>query len=270
MHRATSSRELRPITDLQLSGGPGGIGMAPNTQPQRWPTSLFSPNVDPMLSMPPGFGPRRFSIPGSPQQLMPGFSPIAAGFNPGLNTGRVPLPYTSPPMSLVTSPPQYHQNFGPPVSPYRDSIARPPTGEPSPRDTRQTNYPGSPVRLPPILPATGPPGPPPGHRLSDPSPTLWTLRGREELLPETRPRLPSQGQIEPLSRVQLHPPISTVRHNGPPPIQSAPAPPATTAQSHSVQTSSTRPREDEANAEAEREARPAKRRKMALHDMVND
>ena len=244
--------------------------MASTTQPPRWPTSLFPPSVDPTLSMPAGFGPRRFSVSGSPQQALPGFNPIAAGLNPALNTGRMPVPYTSPPSTLATSPSQYQQNFGQSASQYMDSRARPPVGEPSPKDTRQKNYPESPVRLPPILPATGPPGPPPGHRLSDPYPTLWTLRGREEPPPERRPRLPSQGQIEPLSRVQIHPPISTVGHNGPPPLQSVPAPPATTTQSHTVQTPSTRPREDEASAETEGEARPAKRRKMALDDMVND
>lgn len=247
--------------------------VTPAGYPQRWTTSLFTPGVDPPLSMPGSFDPGRYPASGPPQQVGTGFVPLAAGFNPTLSTDRMPAPYSSPPLLLATSPPQHQPGFAPPISPYMDSrtINRPPIAEPStPRDARRTNYPESPVRLPPIFPAASTPRGPLGHRLSDPYPTLWTLRDGEEPPEDRRPRPPSQGQIEPLSHhVQFHPPVSMAALSEPLPPQSAPV--AAPTERRPADTPATRPREEQAGTEAEAsKPRPAKRRKMALDDMVND
>lgn len=246
--------------------------MVTSTGQQRWTTSLLPQSMDPALPVPGGFGPGRYSVSGQPAaaaQVVSGLAPLAPGFNPALNTGRVPLPpYASPPLPLPTSPPQYRQGFPPPISPY---MSRPPIGEPStPSTTRQTTYLESPVRLPPIFPAANPPRGPPGHRLSDPFPTLWTLRGREEPPQENRPRPPSQGQIEPLFRQGPFPqPISSAAHSGSPFIETALV--AASPERERTQLPPSHPREEQHSAERENgEQRPAKRRKMALDDMVND
>lgn len=265
LHRATSSRELRPTTDLQFPGG----GMAiPTGQPQRW-TAVHPRAMGP--SMPGTFSPRRFSVSGSPQQMAPGLVPMTAGFKPGLNPGRAPPPLQgSPTLPLVTSNSQYYQTFGPPITPYPGSprTADRPMGPSIPRGSQEATSSGSPVRLPPIFSPTYTTGPL-GHRLSDPYPTPWSLRSQDPGQRQQRP--PSQGVAELVSpRTQFHPPVPQ-SHVGytEPPSQPASMP---SAERHPVQLPPTCPRDEHPNGEGEGdgEQRPKKRRKMALDDMVND
>jgi hypothetical protein len=297
MHRATSSRELRPMTDLQ------GLDASPARTPHRWSASVF-PLTRPMDPSPiPGVSRRPFSSSGSthavPTHPPPAYLPMAGGFNPALTgntmTGmeRRFSPYGVPALPPPTSPPQ-HQPPGVPTGflPYTESPSsstiRPPPSDPrvpqtvSPRDPYAIE---SPVRLPPIHQATGPPPPPPPpthhvHRLSDPYPTSWVMPGRDESLYEPRP-MPLHRSAGPTFNYSLphqqghthaHPhhrsgsltgsidPIP--RHLGPVEL---PSPIQMTAG-----VSPSMPRAEAPQSESESsENRPVKRRKMALDDMVN-
>ncbi|KAJ6099478.1 hypothetical protein N7467_001013 [Penicillium canescens] len=295
MHRATSSRELRPMTDLQ------GLDASPARTPHRWSASVF-PLTRPMDPSPiPGVSRRPFSSSGqthsAPTHPPPAYFPMAGGFNPALKvstmTGmerRFPT-YGVPALPPPTSPPQHQPPpVGVPYLPYTESpssATRPPISDPrapqtvSPRDSYSIE---SPVRLPPIHQATAEPGPPPPphhvHRLSDPYPTSWAIPGRDESLYEPRP-IPLHRSAGPtfnysLPHQQTHThayphqrstsnassmdPIP--RHLGPvelpSPIQMA------------AGVSPSMPRAEAAPSEPEgAENRPVKRRKMALDDMVN-
>lgn len=237
--------------------------MSSTGQPQRWGASILPRTLDPSLSMP-GLGQRRFSGPGSLQKMTPGFIPIAAGLNPGLDPGRMPLPPGSPTLPAVTSPRQYQPQYGPPIPSYINSphaVNRPPIGH-SPAEIRGLTSPESPVRLPPIFtpnPMLGPTG----HRLSDPYPTPWSLR------PQERPRPLSQGQVEQLPpRTQFRPSAPSAAYTEPPTSQPGPV---SSTHKRPVPLPPTCHPDRPASTEAESgEARPTKRRKMALDDMVND
>ncbi|KAL4891542.1 hypothetical protein BDV59DRAFT_194246 [Aspergillus ambiguus] len=285
MHRATSSRELRPMTDLQMPGGTAGaLGLrAAPTQPHRWPPA-YSAVVDPALSMPRSMGHRRFSSSGSIQSLTaaspPTFIPMTTAFNPTLGAGRMPpgmgRPISSYPGQALqpsTSPPQYQQSFGIPVSSYQESTRMPnrlSIGEAPTRDARES-FMESPVRLPPIYPPpmTTPGSSPHGHRLSDPYPTLWSPRTREQFLQQDqRHQAPSQGLMPPIS------PSSHMRQSmgefsyGEP--ASRPLPPVSEATPRHLSMSSLHGRDEPSSEVDTGDSRPAKRQKMALDDMVND
>ncbi|KAI9930570.1 hypothetical protein AWENTII_007469 [Aspergillus wentii] len=289
MHRATSSREIRPMTDLQVSGGPAGaIGLRASAgHPQRWSTSVFPHTVDPSLSMQGHLGHRRFSSSGSHYATAqaPGFIPMTGGFSPVMGAGRMPpgmgrplSSYANQVMPPTTSPPQYHQAFGGPISPYMESsrpINRPPMGDPPmPRDPHEA-YIESPVRLPPIFPAMTNVGPTPqsqGHRLSDPYPAPWSYRAQDEFTQERRPP-PPQGLMEPLSpHTQFQ--HATSESVYPEPVSGHPGPIPPVAERHHVHLSPTHLRDEQPGGEGEAgegsDGRPTKRRKMALDDMVND
>lgn len=304
LHRTTGSREIRPVTDLQIPGAhPGALGLRTGA-PHRWSTSVFPPQaVDPSLTMPGNLGHRRFSSSGSIQSLPaappPPFVPMAGGLSPVFGSNRMPPVMGRPPSSYASQPlqpqstssPPYQQFYG--ESPYMN---RAPMGEsPISRDPQESSYLESPVRLPPIFPpmptTTTETTSPTGHRLSDPYPyttgATWSPRTREEqILPRERrppvvtPAHTQPGLMEPVSpQTQIyqphhhHPPASefsyTHTHT-----QRLPRPPEsiTPAHRHSTHLPSTHAR-DEAPFDAEAEGgdgRPTKRRKMALDDMVND
>ncbi|KAJ5423198.1 hypothetical protein N7491_008414 [Penicillium cf. griseofulvum] len=268
MHRATSSRELRPMTDLQ------GLADASSVRtPHRWSASVFplTRPMDPSSTVPGGIIRRPFSSSGPPSHSVPthshvpsSYMPMAGGFNPALTVNtmssgmerRFPT-YGIPALPPPTSPPQ-HQ---PPVSL-------------SPRDPYNIE---SPVRLPPIHQATaGPPPPHHVHRLSDPYPMNWTLPGREEGLhdpraiplhrsagpaftapafnysfPHQRSSSITSATMDPVPRhvgpVELPSPIQITSNSSP--SMTRTEPPSTEAEGH--------------------DNRPVKRRKMALDDMVN-
>jgi hypothetical protein len=284
-HRSTGSREIRPVTDLQMPGTQHGtVGFrAPPGHPHRWSTSVFPQVVDPSISMQANLGHRRFSSSGSIPQMtaatQSGFMPLTSGFSPALNLGRAPMgagralsSYTHQGLPPTTSPPQYQQPFGVPMPPYTVSprmVSRLPPG-----DAREA-YPESPVRLPPIFPPamTHSRPAPQAHRLSDPYPAVWSPRLREELM---QPQAQQQtGGSSPHSFMEPISPAAQTRYAalehghgelGPQHSNSI----VQGAQTLSVQSSPARPRDEQpAGGPETGESRPAKRRKMALDDMVN-
>lgn len=305
LHRATSSRELRPMTDLQVGEtGPAAAAMrVPRGQPHRWSASVF-PLTRPMDPSPgaPGTASRRpFSSSGPPSYAPtahppPAFVPITSGFNPVLKPGVVPPgmerrypPYPGPALPPPTSPQQHHLPAGVHYLPYAEtpgsSMHHPipdPRLPPGPREP----YLESPLRLPPIHQATaspGPPGPPPGpppghshpvgphhaHRLSDPYPTSWTASAREESMREPRSPAPFPG---PMGSMFSHTHQRSLSNAGPlDPIPRHLGPidlpsPVPLGQSPISVTQAP----PSASTETENsEPRPVKRRKMALDDMVN-
>lgn len=286
MHRATSSRELRPMTDLQGISDPASAApmqMGRGGQPHRWSASVFplTRPMDPSPTLQNTVARRPFSASGPPTYATPpypppAFVPITSGFHPVPKTGtlspgmerRYP-PYAGPGLPLPTSPQQHHLPAGVHYLPYAEhpssSIHQPMTDPRLPPGPREP-YLESPVRLPPIHQATASPGPPlHAHRLSDPYPTTWTS-SRE-------PRSPGLFQ-RPTSSIFTHSashqrsssqtgsldPIP--RHLGPVELPS----PVTLGQSPSIDRRATENPSTEAETQ---EPRPIKRRKMALDDMVN-
>ncbi|KAE8144414.1 hypothetical protein BDV25DRAFT_171576 [Aspergillus avenaceus] len=287
MHRATSSRELRPMTDLQMPGGPpGAFGLRVSAgQPPRWPGAMYPQAMDPSLSMQRNLGHRRFSSSSSVQSLtsvspgsfvpMGGYSPVMGTTHVPMGVGRPLSSYGNPVGHPASSPPQYHQPYGVPYSPYPPNtrvVNRMPVSEqPLPQNPRE-NYMETSVRLPPIYPPTmgNPTHGSHGQRLSDPYPSAWSSpRTREELAQQEPRHLPTHGTMEPIS------PNSQMRQAAPElsygallrqPITVGPS-----IQDQPPHEPSTRARDEHSTAEIDNdESRPAKRRKMALDDMVND
>lgn len=301
MHRATSSRELRPVTDLQ--GIPDSSSTAPlqipRGQPHRWSASVFplTRPMDPSPTMPNTVGRRPFSASGPPTYATqpyspPAFVPITGGFNPVLKAAAMPPgmerrfpPYAAPALPPPTSPQQHHLPAGVPYLAYTEppsssihphpahphSHSHQPTIDPRLPPGPRELYLESPVRLPPIHQATASSGPPHhAHRLSDPYPATWTSSREAD---PREPRSPSLYQ-RPISSVFTHSashqrsssqtgPLDPVpRHLGPIELPS----PVALGQSPSIE----RRAPDVPSTESEsQEQRPIKRRKMALDDMVN-
>ncbi|PWY89827.1 hypothetical protein BO70DRAFT_129626 [Aspergillus heteromorphus CBS 117.55] len=291
LHRATSSREIRPMTDLQIPGGqPGAMAMRASAgHPQRWTASMYPQAIDPAITMQRNMGHRRFSSSGSVQSLTaaspPSYvpMPMPGGYNPALAASRMPMgvgrplsSYAPQGMNPSTTPPQYQQSYVP-ISPYPESTrmqTRMPMGEsPMSRDPRE-GYLESPVRLPPIYPPTmgTPASAPQGHRLSDPYSAPWSPRTREELLQqEHRPPMPAHGMIEPISpNSQMRQGMSDYGYGEPIHRQLGHMGSAATDR-HSLQLSPVHTHDEPSGADADPgDSRPTKRRKMALDDMVND
>ncbi|KAL4946801.1 hypothetical protein BDV06DRAFT_208444 [Aspergillus oleicola] len=273
MHRATSSRELRPMPDLQqLHGAQRGMigGRLPPGQPQPWSTVVYQPSIDPSLTTPRTMGHRRFSSSGSAQSMTalspPGYVAVPPGYSPAIAAGRMPpgvgrpiSSYPNPGMHPTPSPPQYSQPYGVPMSPYTESsrvAGRIPMSEGSvQRDPREA-YIESPVRLPPIYPSpVTNPEPPRPTKLY---PATWSPSQHQMQHPR-----PHQGIMEPIS------PSNQVR---PPPVEVGQlglllsSPEESSRQLPSARTYDEREHEaDEGDS-----LRPAKRRKMALDDIVNN
>jgi hypothetical protein len=291
MHRATSSRELRPMTDLQ---GLGDVSSAGVRTPHRWSASVFplSRPMDPSPTMPGAVSRRPFSSSGPPSYsvsthpyVSSAYMPMTGNFNPALKVNTIPSgmerrfpPYGVPALPPPTSPPQHQPPpVGTPYLPYAETPgnpSRPPMTDPrvplSPLDPYTIE---SPVRLPPIHQATAGPPPPPHHvhRLSDPYPTSWTLPGRDEPFydPRTAPLHRSAGpafnyslphqRSSSITSVTMDP---IPRHLGPVELPSPIQIPSGSSPSIT--------RGDPPSAESEdHDNRPVKRRKMALDDMVN-
>ncbi|KAJ5334448.1 hypothetical protein N7452_006851 [Penicillium brevicompactum] len=274
MHRATSSRELRPMTDLQGLDASSGV-----RTPHRWSASVFplTRPMNPSPTMPvssrrpfSSSGPASHPLPNHPHGP-PAYMPMGGVFSPALKVNTIPgngerrFPtYTGvPALPPPTSPPQ-HQ-----------------TPSTATRYVHPSAIPGYHCRLemritssPPFAfllstrprPALLPP-PHHVHRLSDPYPAPWNLPNREEIH-DSRPAFhrsagPAFNYTFPHQRSSS---ITSAtmdpvpRHLGPvelpSPIQ------VTTGSSPSL------PRTEAPN-ETEAHDRPIKRRKMALDDMVN-
>ncbi|CAG8209663.1 unnamed protein product [Penicillium nalgiovense] len=286
MHRATSSRELRPMTDLQ---GLGDVSSGVRT-PHRWSASVFplTRPMDPSPTVPGGMIRRPFSSSGPPSHTVPTHPHVPspympmAGFNPALRVNTMPggmerrFPtYGVPALPPPTSPPQHQPPVGIPFLPYTETPGNPirSTNDPrvslSPRDPYNIE---SPVRLPPIHQATARPPPPHHvHRLSDPYPMNWTFPGREEPLHDPR-ALPLHRSAGPAFNYSLpHQRSSSItsatmdptpRHLGPVELPS----PIQVPTANSPSMARTEPPSTEADGQ---DNRPIKRRRMALDDMVN-
>lgn len=289
MHRTTSSRELRPMTDLQSSIEPGVMAPMPVSrggQPYRWSASVFpltrpmdlSPTMSSTMDRRPfsASGPPTYATPPYPP---PAFIPISSGFTPMFKTGLMPpgldrrfQPYATPALPPPLSPQPHHLPAGIPSLPYPESppssLHHPlsdPRLPPGPREP----YLESPLRLPPIHQATASPGTSHhAHRLSDPYPATWTSRewySREPRSPGPffRPigSIFTHSPPPPRSSSQAGPLDPVPRHPGPVELPS----PVTLGQSSSTEERAT----TKTSAETEPEERPVKRRKMALDDMVN-
>jgi hypothetical protein len=256
-------------------------------QPHRWPGAVYTQAIDPSLPMQRNLGHRRFSSSSSVQSMTtvsPGsFVPIGGGYSPvmgashlSMGVGRSLSSYGNPAVHPISSPPQYHQPYSVPYSPYTPGarvVNRVPVSEqPVPRDPREGYVESSSVRLPPIYPPQmGNPGPAPqAHRLSDPYPANWSPRTREELTQQEPRHLHPHVTIEPISsNNQMRQMASDFTYGGS--VHRQLGLNAPTIQEQVSQGSAMRARDEQAGVEAETDdSRPAKRRKMALDDMVND
>ncbi|KAL2831667.1 hypothetical protein BJY01DRAFT_226390 [Aspergillus pseudoustus] len=279
MHRATSSRELRPMTDLHMhssQAGPMGVRLAPG-QPLRWPVA-YPHGIDPALTTQRTMGHRRFSSSGSAQSLTavspPGYVPMPAAYNPAMAPGRMPpgmgRPISSYPSQMhpIPSPPQYHQPYGVPISPYPEgtrAVGRMPMGESSvPRESRE-GMAESPVRLPPIYPSPVSNSQPP--RPSDPYSTWSPSQQQPPPPPQMQdPRQQQHGFMEPMS------PSNQIRQVAPEMSYLSQLGASSPSEGQPQQLPTTRIHDERRGSETDDgdSSRPTKRRKMALDDMVND
>ncbi|KAL1999437.1 hypothetical protein VTN02DRAFT_4518 [Thermoascus thermophilus] len=305
-HRRTSSREIRPVTDLQFSragdpgrAGSGGLGPAV-VQPPRWPPSMFSPpqTLVTSPSMPGGLGPRPFSSSGVLQHALATqapspyiqssagglpTAPVSGGGHHPVEISRQGPPYLGRSLPPTVSPQLYPQPYQTAPSSYIDRPRTPPAvTEPPVSRELQPPYFESGLRLPPILPPTKPVAEsvpiPSAHRRSDPFPTPWSFRERQGPLVE--PRQPAAPR-EPRDPAP-HQPVASSYQRFPPELvhldvspRQQPGPSAPAAPMHSsspeltpVRAQAGQPRRPA--AEGDGSPRPAKRRRMALDDMVND
>ncbi|KAL5338306.1 hypothetical protein BJX70DRAFT_206007 [Aspergillus crustosus] len=276
MHRTTSSRELRPMTDLQIhstQAGAMGVRLATG-QPQRWSTIVYPHSIDPSLATQRAIGHRRFSSSGSAQSLTTvsptGYVPVPAGYNPALAAGRMPAgvgrpisAYPNPGLHPTPSPPQYHQTYGGPIAPYPEDprmVSRVHIGEGHiPRDQHE-GYAESSVRLPPIYSS---PVVNPQARPSDPYAAMWSPLQQQQ--PHDSRQL-HVGYAEPIS------PSDQLRQAGSEVGYMAQLDAVSPTEGSSRQLLATRSYDEQRgqNLDDNDGSRPTKRRKMALDDMVND
>lgn len=292
-HRRTSSREIRPITDLQLPQtrdpgnrmAGGGLGAA-SIPAQRWTPSIYpSPRtIIASPSLPQGLGQRPISA-GSSQHSIAAQSPFiqsAGPATPVLSGRRSPgraggqaLPSSfSHPLLPASSPRQYPQSY-PPISPYLERSRTPPrplmNETPSLTDFRGP-YAEPGLRLPPIFPSSDRhPGPLPSDPRSHSYPAPWSARQWPEQRQERHVQSRSLEVIEPVARhPQSFRSIAGASHHVP--RQSA-VPTAAVQPYPSQMTQRTDPEElrrGSGSTDSGDRDRPTKRRRMTLDDIVND
>jgi hypothetical protein len=293
-HARTSSREIRPITDLQFSrpgeyvGAIREAGLDPAVSHlQRWPHPAFqTAQLSPPSSRPVqgNLGQRPFSSPvfhqsSAPYPLPPyiipfppsSTNPMAAGLmsGPARSPGEM-TPYIDPyPRTQPASSPQYQPPYPAPLPLHGEGslISSQPLGHQR-SVSREYMEPYSPLRLPPLVPSPREvPQTPSVHRRSESYPPLptWAPGWRPEQERALHPQEVSRGALESTSsQSELHSPQSPVSRRQPGGV------------SRKRQASPTRtPTEGQLVHEAERDegeegGRRTKRRRMALDDMVND
>uniref|UniRef100_A0A093UZ24 Uncharacterized protein n=1 Tax=Talaromyces marneffei PM1 TaxID=1077442 RepID=A0A093UZ24_TALMA len=310
-HSKTSSREIRPVTDLQhsrtLEHGPAGLGSStsplaassgrwqPFTSPQMLPTGH---NQRPVSST----GPSQISTinyvhnnPFTPYHMAAFLPPTGASDMPTvLNYNDRPPPTTTPP---TVSPQQYQQHFAPTlqsrISPQTPSRGLEVVPGPSSLGFREPyTEPG--VRLPPILPSpptfaahtsTHP------HRRSDSYPNIFTYQSlstspQQQQQQHEPPSSSSSSQQftrpqeSPRSMFELrssYPPVSGPavgsHERSPPYIPQTQRPYSMIMPSTTTTTTSpvySERRRKSTTSHSEDNPQPAKRRRMAVDDIVND
>ncbi|KAK2763333.1 hypothetical protein FQN54_009969 [Arachnomyces sp. PD_36] len=322
--RTSSSREIRPVTELRFPPRPGdpsvehgrpGVGIHPH--PPLWaappPAMSSSPLTQATASHGDHAAPRPYSSGSANQTTQPPPSPFSFS-SPG---GRPPHHYPSP--ATRAQPPPPYRGYGPPTipppstqqqqqqsslpapftpyhnprprSPHRPAISEPnipSTTGPSPRDNaaRPHSAESSPseFRLPPILssspPTAGPDSTHQQRRGEMVPPQVPTRISYEQAPSQNRPRevsnpyppalqpafqATSASQSRPATAHQLPPSLEAPPTLPPLLISSQPAETPTSARESGSQNSATTTSPEE----TEDGSRPAKRRKMALGDMVN-
>lgn len=295
-HSRTSSREIRPITDLQFprageyGAGTASVGMDPVVAHARRWTTYPSPQMS---------GPSSIMIPGARGQRpfsSPVSLPSSAGTNPptpfitspgsaisppaGVSEFRPILSYSDRPHVVTPptiSPQQYQQPFPLALTPLMESPQTPTRPAERTATSRESHdpYPEPGLRLPPILPSTRSFGQsPPTHRRSGsyPYPTTFTGERTQAQEPQSQPRLleSPRSLLEPLtSQPELRSPFPSASR--PTSLVIEHDRPVSQAQ-ESPEQSAARPerrRRDEGD-EGEDSRQPTKRRRMALDDIVND
>ncbi|OKL59317.1 hypothetical protein UA08_05185 [Talaromyces atroroseus] len=298
-HSKASSREIRPITDLQYSRPPehGTAGLHVGTNSLTASSGRWQPYTSPQI-LPAAQRPISSSGPPPPPGLnytpssfihyhQTTFSPSAGASDMpvGLNYGDRPPAVTTP----TVSPQQYQQHY-PPKLQSHISPQTPSRGLDTPGSSLgfRDPYSDSAVRLPPILPS--PPTFAPhtstySHRRGDSYPNMATYQSlsspQHELSPQTgRAQGSPRSMLDPLSaRRELISPFPSIP--GPPQNVMTPAGPDERSQQYQTQTRSAASvsgaaaepvydRRRKSEADDEENPQPAKRRRMAVDDIVND
>ncbi|OXV11587.1 hypothetical protein Egran_00655 [Elaphomyces granulatus] len=295
-HARTSSREIRPITDLQFARsreympGLGGSGLdSPAGHPQRWPLAFPSPPQGSPTARPThgNLGQRPFSSPVPLHQSGPAYQQNPYTYPAG-GAYATPGAYSSPPdttrqyldpshLHSPTVSPQYQQSFPVALSSYVEgsqSQTRPPAQERSVVSRESSDpYPKPPLLLPPLRPREFSHAPP-GHRRSDshPFPAALSQWRRQEQDREFR-------QYEPSHSHELSEPSSSQPDTRSPPSVSRPS--HVLEQDRATMTSHARQQQQSLlgtqlgirrgrRDDDDENEQPTKRRRMALDDMVND
>lgn len=290
-HSKSSSREIRPITDLQYPRPleQGAAGLSSGINPMAVPAGGWQPFTSPQI-MPAGHSQRPMSSSGPPtlssvNYTHSSFAPYhGMTYSPSTGASEIPtmLTYSDrPPAATPTvSPQQYQQNYPTTlqshISPQTPNRAldtagssmglRDPYNEPT-------------VRLPPILPS--PPTFAPrtsghSHRRSDPYPNTVAYQNLHSPQLEFSSQV-ARPQESPRSMLELRSPFPAM----PGPQNVIPAHPSERSPQLQIQQSQSaimptttqldydRRRKNEADNEEEN-PQPAKRRRMAVDDIVND
>ncbi|PCG89082.1 Hypothetical protein PENO1_058290 [Penicillium occitanis (nom. inval.)] len=306
-HHKTSSREIRPVTDLQysrpLEHGPAGLGGS--ISPLAASSGRWQPFASPQMlpsghnqRLPSSVGPSPMSTinyahnnPFTPYHMTAFPPPPGASDMPAVLNYSDRPPTTTPP---TVSPQQYQQHFPPTlqsrISPQTPSRGLDVAPGPSSLGFREPyTEPG--VRLPPILPSpptfaahtsTHP------HQRSDSYPNIFTYQTlgtspqqqHEPPLSSSSSQQFTRPQESPRSMFELrspYPPASgpaAGSHERSPPYIQAQRPhsmiiPPTTTTASASPVYNERRRKSTAN-DSEENPQPAKRRRMAVDDIVND
>ncbi|GAD97702.1 C6 transcription factor, putative [Paecilomyces variotii No. 5] len=263
-HRRTSSREIRPITDLQLpqANDPtgnrvGGSGLGAASIPaQRWPPSVYP-------------SPQRFvTSPSLPHGLNQ--RPVSAGSSQHSIAAQSPFVHSAGPGSSAAYPPisPYYER---PQTPTRPLVSEPTTLA---EFRGQQVEPG--LRLPPILPSpdrhSGQFGPDP--RRSHSYPTPWSSRPWFEQNQEQHIQPRSLEIMEPIARhTQSYQPLAGHNHHERAMRNSVVS--AVPAQQYPSRMSPPRAsaeqlRRASGSGDTDDPSPPTKRRRMTLDDIVND
>lgn len=294
-HSKTSSREIRPITDLQYSRPPehGTAGLGSGTIPMVASSGRWQPFPSPQI-LSAGHSQRPVSSSGpppAPSSINYAPSPFipfhGTTYSPSAGAPDMPavLNYSERPSAITpptVSPQQYQQHYPPslqshisPQTPSRGlDLAGSSLGFRDP-------YNEALVRLPPILPSPptfAPHAPTYSHRRGDSYPTVATYQTLSSPQHELSPHVQEspRSMLESLpTRTELRSPFPSIpgTQNVMPPGPDERSPHRRMPQSQSTIMSPTaepvNQRRRKSEASNDENPQPAKRRRMAVDDIVN-